>query len=503
MTILHTNDLHGHLTAWQGWEGDLKGKMIGGLAQLAAAIDLARKDANGDILLLDAGDLIGDTMIADLTQGQALISVFNHLKYDAMTFGNHEPDFGIAMLRERIKEAKFPFIAANLAIRSDRVSFVAPYIIKKIAGVSIGIVGLTYPKTPWTTAPKNVEELTFLDPVPAIELQLPKMQHEGAELIVVLSHLGLSGDKQLAAAVTGIDVIVGGHSHNRMEHAELVGNTLIVQAGAHGSDLGRLVLTVQDGKITSHKHTLTVLDHEVVPPDKSTETLIAKLLRPHEAALREQVGAAADWLVRAQTIAGQEARKRDAESPVDSLFADIVRETFRADIAFLPGVGYGLAIPPGPIMAAQLRQLVPHDGTLFTMRLTGTQVLDVLEQAITNVFTEDPKLKVGGMIQVSGVRFRYDPLRENGRRVANIEPSEGKWELDQLYLVVTNSMLAKGGHNQHTFSQGKELKEHGSQYEAIKLWITRNSPIRTPECGRITLEKTILAEQDSLLPMIA
>ena len=76
------------------------------------------------------------------------------------------------------------------------------------------------------------------------------------------------------------------------------------------------------------------------------------------------------------------------------------------------------------------------------------------------------------MIQVSGIRFRYDPAREKGRRVANIEPSEGKWELDQLYLVVTNSMLAKGGHNQHTFSQGKELKEHGSQYEAIKLWIT-------------------------------
>ena len=294
LTILHTNDIHGHLTAWQGWDGDLKGKTIGGLAHLASAINLVRKEAGDAVLLLDAGNLIGDTMIADLTEGQALIRVFNHLKYDAMTFGNHEPDFGMAALRDRIKEANFPFVAANLANQSDRESFVSPYVIKKLAGVSVGIVGLTYPKTPWTTSPKNVEELSFLDPVSAIELQLPKLHRDGVDLIVVLSHLGLGADKQLAAAVSGIDVIVGGHSHNRMEHAEQVGYTLIVQAGAHGSDLGRLDLTIQDGKIASHKHALTLLDHAKIRPDAATDRLVAELLRPHEAALNENVGTAAD-----------------------------------------------------------------------------------------------------------------------------------------------------------------------------------------------------------------
>ena len=487
LTILHTNDVHGHLTAWQGWDGDLKGKTIGGLAHLASAINLVRKEAGDAVLLLDAGDLIGDTMIADLSEGQALIRVFNHLKYDAMTFGNHEPDFGMAALRDRIKEANFPFVAANLSKRSDRESFVAPYVIKKLAGISVGIVGLTYPKTPWTTSPKNVEELTFLDPVAAIELQLPKLYRDGADLIVVLSHLGLGGDKQLATAVSGIDVIVGGHSHNRMQHAERVGDTLIVQAGAHGSDLGRLELTIQDGKIASHRHALTLLDHAKILPDAATDSLVAELLRPHEAALNENVGTAADWLVRAQTIGGQEARKRDEESPADSLFADILRESLKVDIAFLPGVGYGVAIPPGPITAAQLRQLVPHKGKLVTMRLSGTQILDVLEQSVTNVFTDDPKLKVGGMIQISGIRFQYDPERALGKRVVKIELTEFKWERDHLYRVATNSMLAKGGHNQRTFLQGQDLQEHGSQFEAIKLWIACNSPIRTPQPGRITL----------------
>ena len=186
LTILHTNDLHGHLTAWQGWDGDLKGKTIGGLAHLASAINLARKEAGDAVLLLDAGDLIGDTMIADLTEGQALIRVFNHLKYDAMTFGNHEPDFGMAALRERIKEAKFPFVAANLIKLSDRESFFAPYVIKKLAGISVGIIGLTYPKTLYRVATNSMfakgghNQRTFLQ---GHDLQEHGSQFEAIKLV--------------------------------------------------------------------------------------------------------------------------------------------------------------------------------------------------------------------------------------------------------------------------------------------------------------------------------
>lgn len=487
--LLHTNDLHGHLTGWQGWEGELKGRMLGGVSRLAGAIHHIRSEAVDSVLLLDAGDLIGDTMIADLTQGRALIRAFNHLRYDALTFGNHEPDFGVAALRKRMEEAEFPFVAANLQSKAGDVPFCPPYVIKKVGGVSVGILGLTYDKTPWTTAPKNVDELVFLEPVAAIERYLPKMRNDGADVAVVLSHLGLSGDKQLAKSVQGIDVIVGGHSHNRMERAEQVGGTLIVQAGAHGSDLGRLDLTVQGGRITSHRHSLVVLDHKNVLPDEATEALVATLLSPHEAALNEEVGTASEWLVRAQTIAGQEARRRDEESPVDSLFADIIRQELKADIAFLPGVGYGVAIPPGRITAAQIRQLVPHEGKLVTMRLSGSQVRDILEQAVENVFAVDPKAKVGGMIQVAGLRFRYDSSREMGRRVTHVELTGDKWMIEHDYVIATNSMLAKGGHNQRSFLDGKETTEHGSQYETIKRWIRLHSPVSVPERGRIAAEQ--------------
>lgn len=489
LTILHTNDLHGHLAPWTGWDGDLKGKTVGGLGRLAGAVREARRDAGEAVLLLDAGDLLGDTMIADLTEGKALVAALNSLGYDAMTVGNHEPDFGVAALGKRMTEASFPVVAANLTERGTGKPFAKPYVIKTVGGVKVGVLGLAYPKTPWTTAKKNVEGLSFEEPVGAVKRYLPKMREEGAELAVVLSHLGLGGDQHLARAVPGIDVIVGGHSHNRMDKAAAVGTTLIVQAGAHGSDLGRLDLTVENGRVIDHRRTLIPLIHDAVPSDAAAEKLLDSLLSGHEKALSEVVGRAADWLVRAQTLAGQEARKRDEESPADSLFADILRAETRADVTFLPGVGYGVAIPPGEVTASQLRQLLPHDGKVVTMRLTGREVTEVLEQAVENTFSDDPVVKVGGMIQVSGIRFRYDPGAVKGRRVTSVNRTDGTWDPATEYRVATNSMLAAGGHNYQTLTRGRERAEGGSQYEVIRKWFGKNSPVAPPAPGRIERAK--------------
>jgi 5'-nucleotidase len=142
VVILHTNDLHGHLTAWTGWEGDLKGKTVGGLDRLARAVAQARREHGGAVLLLDAGDLIGDTMIADLTEGKALVEALNHLHYDALAVGNHEPDFDMDRLRQRAGDAKFPLLAANLVGKGDGVPFAKPYVVKRVNGVGVGVQGM-------------------------------------------------------------------------------------------------------------------------------------------------------------------------------------------------------------------------------------------------------------------------------------------------------------------------------------------------------------------------
>jgi len=129
--------------------------------------------------------------------------------------------------------------------------------------------------------------------------------------------------------------------------------------------------------------------------------------------------------------------------------------------------------------------MVPHEGKVVTMRLSGTQIIEVLEQAVENVFTDDPAVKVGGMIQVSGIRFRYDPKMAKGHRVWHIEWPLGRWNPMDDYIVATNSMMAGGGHNYGTLTKGEKRAEHGSQYEAIRNWFAKKDAVSTPPAGRI------------------
>lgn len=489
ITILHTNDLHGHLTSWRGWDDELKDQEVGGADRLASAIAQVRSESP-QVLLLDAGDLIGDSMIAKLSQGEALLKVFEKLDYDAVVIGNHEPDFGGELLKRRIERASFPVLAANIRDKDTEDLIARPYFTRRLGEVSVGVFGLAYPKTEWTMAPKNVKALIFEDPREAVKRSVSELRKQGAELIVALTHLGLGADIELAEQVDGIDVIVGGHSHNRMEEAHVVGQTLIVQAGAHGSDLGRLDLLVENGRIVEHRRVLYPLLAQDFSASPETAALIEEIFAPHHEALEEIVGKADAWLIRAQTLAGQEPRKRDQQSPVDSLFADILRETTGADVTFLPGVGYGVAIPPGPITAAQLRQLIPHDGHVVTMRLSGSELREILEQAVENVFTNDLDQKVGGMIQVSGLRFGYDPDRPRGKRILEIQLDGAELSAEREYCVATNSMLAGGGHRQETFTRGREVQRHDRQYETIKRHFQQQQSVTPPADTRIRqLEK--------------
>lgn len=491
ITILHTNDIHGHLLPWRGWEGELAGKTIGGMDRLGSAIKQVQKEVGTlNTILLDAGDTLGDSMIADETKGKAIIEAMNALGYTAMVIGNHEPDFSADTLKERIAEAKFPVLAANITEKSNGRLFTLPYIVQEVRGIKVGILGLAYPNTPLTTAKDNVEDLKFGDAITVAREYIPRLRGEGAQLIVVLSHYGLSADKNLAKSVPGIDVIVGGHSHNRMKEALKQGQTLIVQAGAHASDLGRLDLEVNTkGEIVRHAHQLITLDHAVIPSDPQIARMMEEATAPYRSELQERLGRAETSIPRAQTIAGQEPRKRDQESPADSLFADLIREQTQVDVVILPGVGYGTAIPPGPIQAGDLRNLIPHESKTVTMTLTGAQIREILEQSLENTYTESSRKKVGGIVQVSGLRFKYQPDNSYPHRVTEVTVNGKKLKHSRNYQVATNTLLAGGGHHYRTFLEGKNIEEGQPQYEVVKLAIQQRETLRTPKPGRI--EKSV------------
>nr|AYM52768.1 2'3'-cyclic-nucleotide 2'-phosphodiesterase 5'-nucleotidase [Simulacricoccus ruber] len=484
LTVLHTNDLHGHLEPWTGWEGGMRGQSRGGMARLAARIDEARAAAgHGAVLLLDAGDTIGDTMLAARTEGRAVIEAMNRMGYDAMAVGNHEPDFGEAALRERMSQARFPVLAANVTRAADGALLARPYVIREVGGLRVGLLGLAYPSTPLTSARRNVDGLHFAAAASTARTFVPRMRQEGAQLVIALTHLGLGADRQLAREVEGIDVIVGGHSHNRMADALRVGGTLIVQAGAHGSDLGRLDLTVSGGRITAHRHRLIPVTGDGA--SRPVAAALDVLQGPLREDMAKVVARAATPIVRAQTLAGQQPGKRDQESPADSLFADAIRETTGTELAFLPGLGYGVALQPGPVTTAQLRNLIPHDTAIWTLRLPGRLVRDALEQSIENVVTKDATRKVGGMIQVSGLRFAYRPDAPRGQRVRSVTVAGAPLAAGRVYTVAVNGLLAEGGHRYTQFEQGTERREVGEQFTMVRDWMARRGVVSAPAPGRI------------------
>lgn len=485
VVLLHTNDLHGTLAPWQGWEGELAGRRLGGAAWIAGVVDSVRREEGRDkVLLLDAGDAVGDSMLADLTGGAAVLRTMQAIGYDVVGLGNHEPDFTIPTWLRHVADTGMAAVAANVRRRSDGALVAPPYVVVERGGVRVGVLGLAYPNTPLTTSRSNVADYVFeQDPAASVRNVLSRMRADGADLVIVLSHLGLGADRKLAGDVPEIDVIVGGHSHNRMERALSVGRTLIVQAGAHGSDVGRLDLWLAAGKPVRHRRTLITVDHQRVQPDAAVARLLDEIRAPFRERLAEIVGTAGAPLVRAQTLAGQEPRKRDEASPVDALFADALRDATGSDVALLPGVGYGVAIPAGPITAEQLRNFVPHDAKVVTMTLSGRQIRQIVERSIENVHTENTREKVGGMIQVSGLRFRYDPRRPAGQRVVSIEHAGRPLAPARQYRVATNSLLAEGGHRYVTFLDGRDRRERGKQFEVIREYLHARSPVLAPAPG--------------------
>lgn len=484
ITILHTSDLHGHVEPWRGWEGELAGEMIGGSAWIASIIKRVRTEVGKNILLLDAGDAFADTMLANETRGQVVLDVMNHLGYDAMTIGNHEPDFGSERLGELRDDARFPFLAANLVQKTSGDLFSKPYVIRELNGKRVGILGLAYANTPLTTAKKNVEKLEFLDVIETARRFVPELRAK-SDVVLALTHFGFGSDQKLAENVPDIDLVFGGHSHNRVTEPLRVGKTLIVQAGAHGSDVARLDFEFRNGRVAVNRYALIPVDHDRLQPDAEIQRIVERHAAPLGERMNERIGEAVTPLVRAQTINGPRPEKRDRQSPADSLFADILRDETAADVALLPGVGYGVAIPEGAITVAALRNLLPHESKVVMLKLTGKQLRDTLEQSVENTLTKDPRRKVGGMIQVSGLRFEYDAGLPFGHRMRSIRIGDRELSPERIYAVATNQMLASGGHNYSTLAAARDRAELQSQFEMIRHGLMRRRRVPTPVDARV------------------
>ena len=497
ITLAHINDTHGrylpmavspgNATAQTGDPGREEESFsrrgtVGGYAALATAMKALRDRAGADkVLLLHGGDAFGDDLLANLTRGEATIQLMNALGFQFLVLGNHDFDYGAERTRELQGIATFPMRGANVTGANGSPFLGEPAQIFQVAGARVAVLALAYHNTDQTGSRDNVRGLTFGSGIDAAHHWVPQLRRN-ADIVVVLSHQGSKVDRELAKLVPGIDVIVGAHSHDAIFPPERVGAVWMVQALSDGAALGELTLTLGPDRRVSHvagrMHTLWADDY---PADPAIAQLIERLRAPHRAALEAPVATAVERI----------GRRYRSESPFDALSGEILREHTGADIAFLPGVGYGVSLEPGLVTRETLAALLPHPTKVATVVLTGRQIQEVLEQSATNQKPDDPMDGVGGLVQTSGLKWTIDLTRPAGQRICDVRVGDMPIDPGRDHRVVTHESMLKGLHRYRSFAAGREPKvSEQSVTEVVEAALRRRGTVRAPQLGNVTLIKS-------------
>ncbi len=474
LTILHVNDTHGHIIPYLDKKVDPE-HPVSGVAYLAKMVEQERAANPDGTILLSAGDMFQGTPISNLFHGKPVIEVMNYMHYDAMALGNHEFDWGQDVLHSMISSASFPVVSANVSESAGgAIPGVKPYVLLKRKDVQIAVIGVTTPETYYSTKPDNVAGLTFVSPEKVLPALIGRVRAEGASIVIVLSHMGLDADRLMAREVSGIDVIVGGHSHTAIKDPVVESGTVIVQAGSNGIYLGVLHLGFdsEGKKILS----FTRKDElKLVSPafgggqaDPDVARIVDKYESQVKAEFSKVIGTATADLRRDST----------RESDLGDVVADAMRAACGAQIAFQNAGGIRADIPKGPITLETVFTVLPFDDDLVSMDLTGGQITSLLEKNVSSQ----------SLLQVSGMRIVYDLSKASGAKLAAVEVAGKPLDAQRTYKVATSDFLAAVGGKSNVFKQGQNLTPGPPLRDAVVDYIRTNSPIDVQARDRITFK---------------
>jgi 5'-nucleotidase/UDP-sugar diphosphatase len=461
LTILHWNDLHSQNVPFKVVVRDSIKKRdsvyyVGGVATLLGYINQL-KDNRRDVALLDAGDDFQGTPISTITKGRSEIELLNIIKPDAMTLGNHEFDYGLNNLEDDLSLAHFPVLSANIFEERTGKNFQKPYLVKTFGDVKVGIIGLIIPNLPILTMRENTKGLRILDEVPVVRKYIAELKNQGVNLIVVLSHMGIDADKALADSVQSIDVIIGGHSHTTLCRPIKRNHTIICQAGTRGRWLGDLDLTVDLAGDSVYRYNGKLIETVVdsVPADSVAAAKVAELESSIAGELNEVIGTLrVDW----QT-------KYNHESNVGNWAADVMREYAQTDIAFANSGGFRKNLYAGSITVRDIWEIFPFSNYFLTFRVSGKMLRSMISWQVSR--------KVE-LMEVSGVRYKYNSSKPSGQRVVSIEVNGERIDGSKMYSIVTNEYVAGHLHDFFGISEKGitltqlEKVDHDVFVEAVK-----------------------------------
>jgi sulfur-oxidizing protein SoxB len=408
---------------------------LGGFAHLKTLIDRLRSEAgDGRSLLLDGGDTWQGTGLANAMQGADMVEAGNLLGIEAMT-GHWEFTYGEKALRSNLDRFKGEFLAQNVylteeAAFNDARAFdpasgrvFKPATIKEIGGYRVAVIGQAFPYVPIAHPKRFTPDWTFGIRDDELQKLVNGLRtQDKVDAVVLLSHNGMDVDLKLASRLSGIDVILGGHTHDAVPQPIKVTNaggaTLVTNAGSNGKFLGVLDLELAKGRVAGVRYRLLPVFSELLKPDASMQALIQKMREPHAASYAEKITTAERLLYRRGNFGGT----------VDQLICDALRGELDAEIALSPGFRWGATMLAGqPVtMEDVLAETAITYPETYVQRMTGSQIKDILEDVCDNLFNADPYYQQGGdMVRAGGFAYTCTPAESFGRRISDLKLDNG------------------------------------------------------------------------------
>ncbi len=505
LTIIHTNDTHA------AHEPNRNGD--GGVARLASVVKQIRASAD-NVLLVDAGDRFTGTLFHTQFLGQDQVQIMNALGYNVMTLGNHEFDNGDEVLGQFLDGINFPVVVSNIDVTNSAPlagKLVSSTVID-VNGQQVGVVGLITADTATISSPSDAVVFNA-DYAAAANAAAAELVAQGVNKIILLTHTGIVADKAFITNLENIDVVIGGHSHTLLSNTyasaedkyplafETPAGTTIYygQAGSNGLYAGVMELEFDaEGNVVKAGGD-TVLLSRFITPDAEVEVIVSTLAAEVEELRNTPINATAEVL-----LVGDRAVCRTEECNLGNLIADAMRAETGAQIAFMNGGGIRANIEPGDITLGEVLTVHPFGNLISTFRLKGSDVIAALENGVSGLRVENGVLlrdgNPGRFLQVSGLRYSFDPNLEVGKRITKVEVlnEDGEYvaiDPEAIYSVATLNFLRTGGDGFTVFAENAiDPYDFGRMdYEVTASFMAANSPLNYAVEGRITIENATVA----------
>jgi 2',3'-cyclic-nucleotide 2'-phosphodiesterase (5'-nucleotidase family) len=476
VTFLHLNDVY-EISPKQG---------RGGFAPLMTLLREERAKAPGAITTL-GGDLLGSSMMSGITKGAQMVELMNAVGLDLAVVGNHEFDFGTAVLKQRVAESKFPWLGTNV-LAADGTPFpgLVPTMTRKVGALTIGFFGLITPDTRFLS--NTGPDVKFAPVLDTARATVKKLRDEGADVIVALTHLTIAEDRQLVREVKGIDVILGGHEHDPITFYE--GGVFIFKVGydAHYLGVARIELektqTSRGPRVQVWPREWRVVSTAGVAPDPAIAAIVKKHEDQLDASLAVAVGKTG------VELDSRRATVRLRESVIGNLIADAIREFTRADAAITNGGGIrgDRTYAAGTTLTRKdvLTEL-PFGNVVVLLEIRGADLRAALEEGVSAV--EDV---AGRFPHVSGLRFVFDPKRPKGSRVLDVQVGGKALDPAATYKVATNEYMMAGGDGYASLTRAKPIIDASGgtlMAQVVMDYIAAKGTVSPAVEGRIAEQK--------------